>query len=263
MPKIPANLIEKSQCQLFNEDCLDTMSRMKPDSIDLVVSSPPYDDLRSYKGYSFDFEKVAQGLWRVIKSGGVVVWVVGDSTVNGSESGTSFRQALYFKEIGLRLHDTMLYAKKAPVPLTHNRYEQQFEYMFVLSKGRPKTFNPLLEESVSFGKTNHMDHRRNGDTLSPASGKGKPCKAFRYRYNIWYYGKRNSESSGHPAVFPKQLAVDQILSWSNHGDLVYDPFTGSGTTGLAALELNRRFIGSEISAEYCELARQRIANIQR
>ena len=96
---------------IFNEDCLNTMRAMPDGVIDLVITSPPYDDLRNYKGYSFDFESIAKELFRVVKEGGVVVWVVGDATVDGSETGTSFRQALFFKEVGFNLHDTMIYMK--------------------------------------------------------------------------------------------------------------------------------------------------------
>ena len=238
-------------------DCLEVMKDIPDNSIDLTVTSPPYDNLRTYNGYSFDFENIAKELFRITKKGGVVVWVVGDQTIKGSESGTSFKQALYFKEIGFNLHDTMIYAKKAPIPLTHNRYEQQFEYMFILSKGKPKSFNPILEECISFGKKNRMTHRRLNDELSLSSGFGKEIKKNKYKYNIWYFQKEN-KGSFHPASFPEQLAKDHIISWSNENDLVLDPFMGSGTTGKMCKLLNRNFIGIEISKEYLELAKERI-----
>ena len=250
----------KKTNKIYNENCLDTMSKMPNNFIDLTVTSPPYDNLRKYNGYSFDFESIAKELYRVTKIGGVVVWVVGDATIKGSESGTSFKQALYFKECGFRLHDTMIYAKKAPIPLTHNRYEQQFEYMFIFSKGKVSKFNPILEDCVSYGKKNHMTHRRLSDELSDASGKGKSVKKKRYKYNIWYFQKRN-KGSLHPASFPEQLASDHIISWSNEGDLVYDPFIGSGTTAKMAKINNRDYIGSEISKEYFDIANERITNI--
>ena len=162
---------------VFCGDCLEIMPTLADKSVDLTVTSPPYDNLRTYNGNSaFDFEGIAKELFRVTKDGGVVVWVVGDATINGSETGTSFKQALYFKEIGFNLHDTMIYAKKAPIPLTHNRYEQQFEYMFVFTKGKLKTFKPLMDNCLSIGKSNHMTHRRVSDDLSNASGFGKPIK---------------------------------------------------------------------------------------
>lgn len=241
-------------------DCLERMKEIPDNSIDLVVTSPPYDNLRTYKeslNWNFEiFQSVANELKRVIKEGGVIVWVVGDATVKGSETGSSFKQALYFKEIGLNLHDTMIYAKKAPVPLTHNRYEQQFEYMFVISKGKPKNFNPILEDCISFGKTNHMTHRRFSDDLADASGKGKPVKKQRIKYNIWYYQK--GEKVPHPAIFPNKLAHDHIVSWSSEGDTVLDPFMGSGTTGKQAKLLKRNFIGIECVEEYFRIAKQRI-----
>jgi site-specific DNA-methyltransferase (adenine-specific) len=251
MPLIP-------KYQLYNEDCLIVMSRLSDSSVDLVVTSPPYGNLRTYLGFIFDFESTAIELYRILKPGGVVVWVVADQTIKGSESGTSFKQALYFKEIGFRLHDTMIYAKKAPVPLTHNRYEQQFEYMFILSKYKPKTFNGLVEPCLNVGKPNSMRHRRSSDELENSSGYSKPINPVRLRYNIWYYQKDNSTSL-HPATFPIQLAIDHIMSWSNINDIVFDPFMGSGTTGVACGNLGRRFIGCDVSTEYVNLATERIA----
>ncbi len=246
---------------IYNENCLDTMARMPDNHIDLVVTSPPYDGLRTYNGYSFDFESIARELWRVIKTGGVVVWVVGDATVKGSESGTSFRQALYFKEIGFNLHDTMIYAKNNPIPQNHNRYEQCFEFMFVLSKGKPASFNPLKEPTKNGGKimdwggrktlmdTNQSRRHRDSDIRITNSEKNKS--------NIFYYSVGGGKT-GHPAVFPEQLATDHIITWSNPGDLVYDPFLGSGTTGIAARKLEREFIGSEISSEYAAISELRM-----
>ena len=135
--------------KIYNENCLDTMTKMPDNFVDLTVTSPPYDSLRVYNGYSFDFEAVAKELFRVTKQGGIVVWVVADATTKGSETGTSFRHALFFKEIGFNLHDTMIYAKNSYMPLTHNRYEQAWEYMFVLSKGRPSTFRPIMVACIS------------------------------------------------------------------------------------------------------------------
>lgn len=244
---------------IYNENCLDTMARMEDNFIDLTVTSPPYDNLRTYNGYSFDFESIAKELYRVTKEGGVLVWVVGDATIKGSETGTSFRQALYFKEIGFNLHDTMIYQKSTP-PLTHNRYEQNFEYMFVCSKGKPNTFNGLREPRE------YTDNRKN-----KAFGKNKDDSIdfgystqdnTRLRRNVWRYfaggGANDKIASKHPAVFPERLANDHIISWSNEGDLVYDPFMGSGTTAKMAIVNNRRYVGSEISKEYCEIAEERI-----
>ena len=245
---------------IIQGDAMKEMRAFPAECIDLTVTSPPYDNLREYHGYTFDFESIAKELFRVTKPGGVVVWVVGDATIKGSETGTSFRHALYFKEIGFNLHDTMIYAKKAPIPLTHNRYEQQFEFMFVFSKGNLTTFNPLMEECVSYGKKNHMTHRRTSDELSNASGFGKDVKQQRYRYNIWNYQKENA-CSDHPAIFPEQLASDHILSWSNPGDLVLDPMCGSGTTCKMAKYHNRHYIGIDISGEYCDIARRRVVAI--
>ena len=247
--------------ELIQGDCLEKMRDIPDGSVDLTVTSPPYDNLRTYNGNNAQWgehvwKSVIEGLYRVTKDGGVVVWVVGDATIKGSETGTSFKQALYAMECGFNLHDTMIYAKKAPVPLTHNRYEQQFEYMFIISKGKPKNFNPILEDCISFGKTNHMTHRRFSDDLAGASGKGKPVKKQRIKYNIWSYQK--GEKVPHPAIFPNQLAFDHIISWSNEDDTVLDCFMGSGTTGKIAKQLNRNFIGIELDPEYFKIAEKRI-----
>ena len=245
---------------IFNEDCLNTMRAMPDGVIDLVITSPPYDDLRNYKGYSFDFESVANELFRVVKEGGVVVWVVGDATVEGSETGTSFRQALFFKEVGFNLHDTMIYMKNNPMPQTGKRYNQCFEYMFVLSKGTPKTFNPLTEETKYKGVAN-MKNRGKDGSLDYRKMERKNEKKVG---NIFAYSVGGGISTKdkiafqHPAIFPESLVKDQMITWSNEGELVYDPFMGSGTTAVACKELNRNFIGSELDENYYKIAEERI-----
>jgi len=229
-----------------------------PDNfVDLVITSPPYDSLRIYNGYSFDFESVAKSLFKVIKPGGVLVWIVGDETLKGSETGTSFRQALGLKEAGFNLHDTMIWRKTNPMPkFKHKRYSDVFEYMFVLSKGQPKTFNPLMQPSKRAGEL--YDYTAKLKT----TGKVRQKKTFninseKYRDNIWEIAVARNTTE-HPAVFPETIASDHIVSWSNEGDIVYDPFIGSGTTAFAAKKLNRIYIGSEISKEYCDIAEARI-----
>lgn len=233
--------------------------------IDLTVTSPPYDNLRDYKGYSFDFESIAKELYRVTKIGGVVVWVAGDATINGSETGTSFKQALYFKEMGFNLHDTMIYEKSNfSNPMT-TRYHQIFEYMFILSKGNPSSFNPLMDHKNSTGG----DKLWGKSTFREKNGKLTQRKArkineFGMRRNIWRYmigtSEQNTEPDKfkHPATFPDNIARDHIYTWSNKGDLIYDPFMGSGTTAKMAHLQDRNWIGSEMSAEYVELANKRI-----
>lgn len=238
-------------------NCLDLLARVASGSVDMVMTSPPYDNLRTYKGYSFDFEGVARELYRVVKPGGVVVWVVGDGTKDGSESGTSFRQALFFKEIGFRLHDTMIYHKINYVPLTHRRYEQAFEYIFVLSKGAPKTFNPVrVPTKTAGGKSGKFFQTPDAQSTTAAHSEAR-TGVDKIAPNIFGYTV-GAEKNGHPAVYPLALAVDQISSWSNSGDVVLDPFFGSGTTGVACQELGRDFIGFEISPEYCDIARSRL-----
>lgn len=231
---------------IYNENCLDTMKKMENNSIDLVLTSPPYDDLRAYNGYSFNFETIAQELYRITKS--TVVWVVGDQVKNGSESGTSFKQALYFKELGFNLHDTMIYEKNSPAypaSANSNRYTQIFEYMFILTKGKAKA-NLICDKPNKWA--GHKDF----------SGKLKnPVPEFSPRTNIWRY-VTSFNGVKHPAPFPEKLAHDHILTWTNEGDTVYDPFMGSGTTAVMAMKLNRNWIGSEISDEYCQIAKQRL-----
>ena len=241
---------------LYNGDCLEVMKGIADNSIDLTVTSPPYDNLRTYAGtldWNFDiFKQVANELYRITKDGGVVVWVVGDATIKGSETGTSFRQALYFKDIGFNLHDTMIYQRKT-APLTHNRYEQEFEYMFVFSKGRPKCCNHILIPTVHAGR----DKGSVGKNRQQHIAEKTIVKSERIKGNIWCYAV-GGKKIDHPAIFPEQLANDHIISWSNENDVVFDPFMGSGTTGKMANLNNRKFIGIEKVPEYFEIAKKRI-----
>ena len=250
--------------QIICGDNVETLQGFPDDCIDLTVTSPPYDNLRTYGGHSWDFEGVAQQLWRVTKPGGVVVWVVADATIDGSETGTSFRQALHFMEIGFRLHDTMIYQKANAIPLTHNRYEQQWEYMFVLSAGCPRVFNPLREKCIHAGRDNPAGTFRHEGTDSRPANTPKPVNDSKIKYNIWQYDVGNMKSTkdaiafSHPATFPESLARDHILSWSNEGDTVLDPFSGSGTTAKMAKHNGRQYIGIEVNPEYCEIAEERL-----
>jgi len=251
--------------QIICGNCAEVMKSWPDGCIDLAVTSPPYDDLRDYKGYTFDFETIAKELYRITKRGGVVVWVVGDATINGSETGTSFRQALYFKDVcGFRLHDTMIYKKKASKFPNTNRYSQAFEYMFVFSKGRPKTVNLIRDRRnlCSGSAVSGADRKKDG--TFKARRKGKIISKLGVRFNIWEYptgggiSSRDEIAFQHPAVFPEQLAADHIISWSLPGDIVLDPMCGSGTTCKMALKLGRRFIGIDIAEEYCVIARKRV-----
>jgi site-specific DNA-methyltransferase (adenine-specific) len=228
----------------------------------MVLTSPPYDNLRNYKGYSWDFEGIAKELFRVTAQGGVIVWVINDATINGSETGTSFKQALYFMEIGLNLHDTMIWRRRT-LPQYNKRYEPSFEYMFILSKGIPKTFNPLKEKAKYEDNRKEKNYHRNAETAE-FSKNSFIRQELVNKENVWDIPNRGNGKIAHqhPAIFPEKLAEDHILSWSNKGDLVLDPFMGSGTTGKMAKANNRRFIGIEISEEYLEIAKQRILNAQ-
>lgn len=264
--------------QIICEDNVSLLSDFPSEVIDLTVTSPPYGQLRDYDGYELDFQTLVQQLYRVTKQGGVVVWVVGDETINGSETGESFRQALYFKEIGFNLHDTMIYAKKGFANPSNNRYHQTFEYMFVFSKGKPKTFNPIRDRKNRWicGWGDNTHRQKDGSLRSGSRTTRRKDGTFRVhknyernefgrRYNIWNYVigggncSRDEIAYQHPAIFPEQLAADHIISWSNEGDLVLDPMCGSGTTCKMAKELNRKYIGIDISAEYCKLTMKRLS----
>lgn len=247
---------------LFNGDSEEVLKNIPDEFIDLVVTSPPYDNLRGYMGVgdSWNHNKfcaIANELYRVMKPGGVVVWVVNDKTEKGSKTGTSFRQALYFMEIGFNLNDTMIWRKTNPMPVVKQpRYNPVFEYMFVFSKGAPKTFNPLMEPCKCAGKLYDSTCKNMGGE------NGRTHKVFNVNKekvmgNIWDIAVAQNKTS-HTAVYPIEIPLKHIKSWSNEGDVVLDPFMGSGTTGLAALELNRKFIGIEMAPEYFELSKQRI-----
>jgi site-specific DNA-methyltransferase (adenine-specific) len=254
---------------ILHQDCKVALAELQAESIDLTVTSPPYDDVRSYNGFSFtheDFKTIAAQLYRVTKPGGVVVWVVGDATVKGSESGTSFRQALGFMDAGFKLHDTMIYEKNTssfPAKRTGTRYTQIFEYMFVFSKGGPpKTAHLICDKPNKWaGHTNWGKNTQRGtDGELVETGDIKPVPDFSPRNNIWQYvvGKgfnsSDKESHTHPAIFPEKLAEDHILTWTNESDVVLDPFSGSGTTCKMAKKNKRHYIGIEVSEEYCKLS---------
>ncbi len=247
--------------RIYNEDCLQTMKKMDNESIYFVITSPAYDNIRNYNGYSFDFENIANELFGVVKQGGVVIWVVADATINGSETGTSFKQALKFMEIGFKLQDTMIYYKNNPMPQTGKRYHQMFEYMFCFSKSTPKTFNPITEKTNYRGLANMKNRGKNGELNYEKVERTEEKKVG----NVFFYSigggisTKDKIAFKHPAVFPEKLVADQILTWTNEFDVVYDPFTGSGTTAKMAELLNRRWLGSEISKEYVDIAEERLA----
>lgn len=248
--------------KIYTGDCLEVLKGMESNSVDLTVTSPPYDNLRTYGGYSFDFEGIAKELYRVTKDGGVVVWVVGDATIDGSETGTSFRQALFFKEVGFNLHDTMIYQKSTP-PLSHNRYEQNFEYMFVFSKSSPKTFNGIrVPRKYTDSRVDKAFGKNNDDSVDRgyATQKQEVLKT-----NVWNIfaggGSSDKVASKHPAIFPEQLANDHIISWSNVGDLVLDPMCGSGTTCKMAMLNGRNYIGIELNPDYVKMAEERLKGV--
>ena len=240
-----------------NMDCLEGLKMLEDESIDLTITSPPYDDLRDYKGYAFDIKKVVKELYRVTKRGGVCVWVINDRIKNGSKTLTSFRHALLFQDVGFNVNDVMIWNKTNPMPQVRQpRYNQVFEYMFVFSKGKPKTFNPIMVPC----KTSGLLYKSTAKQITTDKNrihKEMVINKEKVSPNIWNMAVAQNKTS-HPAVFPEELVYKHIISWSNEGDIVMDIFSGSGTTHKVALENNRRFIGFEIAKEYCDIEKERL-----
>lgn len=247
---------------IYCGDAAELLDRLGDNSIDLVVTSPPYDDLRKYGKEKSDwnktkFEEIARKLYRVMSDGGVVVWVVNDKTDKGSKTLTSFEQALYFKEIGFNVNDVMVWEKTNPMPVVKQcRYSDVFEYMFVFSKGKPKTFNPIMIDCKCAG----FDYNSTAKNMGGENGRRElhyKVNKQKVKGNIWEIAIAQNKT-GHPAVFPLQIALDHIKSWSSEGDVVLDPFVGSGTTCIAAKQLGRKYIGFDSNEEYCEMSRKRL-----
>lgn len=255
-----------SKINLYNIDCIEFM-KDKPDNYyDMVLTSPPYDDLREYGNNIWNFEifkKIANEIKRILKDGGVCVWIVGDETINGSESGTSFEQALYFKKIGFNIHDTMIYSKAGFAFPSTDRYHQTFEYMFIFSNGKLKTFNPIKDRKNYYNKRGGDCKRQKDGSMKKGDKGGQKLEKNGMRYNIWNYviggGNVTNDKMAyeHPAIFPEKLARDHIISWSNKGNIILDPFMGSGTVAKMCYLLNRNFDGCEIHKPYFEIAKQR------
>lgn len=250
--------------EIYCGDCIDLMKHMESNCVDCVVTSPPYDKLRNYKGYEFNCAGIAKELFRVMKVGGVVVWVVGDAIVKGNKTLTSFRQALIFQDAGFNVHDVMIYKKKNTPFMRSNAYTNCYEFMFVFSKGSPKTFNPLKEPTVRNGYE-MLVHNKGADGVNKKVLK--ELKKEKTRTNIWEYAvglggtTKDKIAFKHPAVFPEKLVIDHVLTWTNENDLIFDPMCGSGTTCKIAKILNRNFIGCDISKEYVELTKERLSFI--
>jgi len=246
-------------CTLLLADCLDALPGL---SADIVVTSPPYDDMRDYGETftGFEWRNFIEPISDVLNPGGVLVWNVADQHVKGSETGNSMRQALAFMDAGLRLHDTMIYSKPSFSFPESNRYPQTWEYMFVFSNGAPKTFNPIKDrKNIHSGSTVHGTQRQKDGTTIPASGNGKVLSEYGSRYNIWLINNREADNTGeHPAPFPLTLAADHIRTWTKGGETVIDPFMGSGTTGVACAKSGRKFVGIEREPKYFDIACKRI-----
>lgn len=253
------NTINVGNCVNFMDE------QMEEESVDLVVTSPPYDNLRDYNGYTFDCNSIAKSLYRILKQGGVVVWIVGDKIKNGNKSLTSFRQALLFQKLGFNVHDVMIYKKRNTPFMRSNAYTNCYEYMFVFSKGKPKTFNPIKEPTVRSGMEMLVSNKGSDGINNKVM---RELKTEKTKTNIWEYAvgmggsTKDKIAFKHPAIFPEKLAYDHIVSWSNEGDVVFDPMCGSGTTLKMAKKLNRNYIGCDISEEYVKIAKERVNSIE-
>ena len=247
--------------QIYCGDNTSLIKEIKSNEIDLTITSPPYDSLRTYDGYSWNYQELIKELYRVTKIGGVVVWIIADATINGSETGSSFKQALYFIECGFNLHDTMIWKKDTCGMPSKVRYGQCFEYMFICTKGKIKTFNPIKDRINKYaGSKIHGTYRDKMGKLHKRSGDwiNHIIPEIGARFNIWEISTEKNNKTGHPATFPCSLAKDHIVTWSNPGDIVLDPFMGSGTVALACKETDRNYIGFEISSDYVKIANDRI-----
>lgn len=249
--------------QIICGECSNIMKNWPDEFIDLTVTSPPYDDLRTYRGYLFDYKAVISELYRVTKPGGVVVWVMTDQTINGSETLSSFKHALFAKEIGFNLHDTMIWMKDSFSFPDNTRYCSCFEYMFVFSKGRPKCTNLISDRKNKWKGMQSLGTNRdvNGNLIKKTNRS--PINEYGVRFNVWEIPSEKTNRTDHPAVFPERLAQDHIISWSTPDDIVLDPMCGSGTTCKMAVLNGRRYIGVDISEEYCEIARKKTKMAER
>lgn len=257
-PTIEAQKIKNAKRgDILNEDCLITLRQMESESIDLVITSPPYDNMRNYgHDTKFMFQLICRELCRAIKKGGVIVWVVNDQTIKGSETLTSFKQAYSFVDNGLNLHDTMIWKKPNPIPTQSTRYQQAFEYMFVFSKGKPKTFNPIKIKSKCAG-VKVKKHRAVKSSHNYNNEGVYEVAEMKMIDNVWEIANVKNNSK-HPAIFPKELVKRHIETWSNENDFIYDPFAGSGTTLIVAKEMNRNYLGNEINEQYYEYAKTKL-----
>ena len=264
--------ISDSSGAVYLGDCAEILPRLGVQA-DLILTSPPYDNLRDYGGSGFDFDTVADACIAALSPGGVLVWIVSDETVDGSETGTSFRQALGLMERGLRLHDTMIYERMLPRYIkTERRYPNAFEFMFVFANGRPNIFNPIKDRpnahaGTSLRRTAQFRHP-DGQRSETNTHYGKPLEVATHgkRSNVWRFltgsphsAPDYSDAHKHPAIFPLALAKDHIRTWTEEGGLVLDPMAGSGTALRAAKDLGRRYIGVEVHEPYLDLIRARLA----
>ena len=246
---------------LYLGDCLEILPTLG--NVDAVVTSPPYDNLRKYGGHApVDTFAAITEISNCLSRGGVCMWNVKDETRDGSETGTSFRQALHAMDSGLNLHDTMIYVRRGVTFPDANRYLPAFEYMFIFSNGSPRHFNGIKDRRNRYaGTVIHGTDRQSDGSLAARKCSSSEVPEYGLRYNWWELHNAqagNGEFGGHPAPMPYPMAHGHIQTWTDNGETILDPFMGSGTTGVACAKLGRKFIGIEIEPKYFDIACKRI-----
>jgi site-specific DNA-methyltransferase (adenine-specific) len=266
---LPQKEIKKYDALPLNKiicgDAVEELKKIPNNSIDILVTSPPYDGIRKYNGFNYDLHATGKEIYRVLKDGGVAIMVIQDQTKNFGKTLTSFRTIVdWVDNIGFKLFETVIYRKYGAEGAWWNkRFRVDHEYMPIFLKGeRPQYFNkdPLKIPSKHGGKTMTGGGTRltNGIRIPTRAITINPMKC---RGTIWEYmtaGDGTRLKHKHPATFPDKLPYDFIQCFCPPNGVVLDPFIGSGTTALAAIELDRNYIGIDISKEYCDLARRRI-----
>ena len=246
-------------------DSAEVLKNFPDNSIDMVVTSPPYDGLRDYNGFSLDLHKIGKEIYRVLKDGGIAVMVIQDATKDFAKSLTSFRTIVdWCDNVGFRLFETVIYHKNGTEGAWwKQRFRVDHEYMPIFMKGKkPQYFNkePLKIPSKHGGKVmSGSGNRRTDGTLSETVRR--PINTMKCRGTVWDYlmaGDKNPLKRKHPAVFPDKIPYDCIQCFCPEGGLVLDPFIGCGSTAVMAKVLGRNYIGIDISREYCDLAEERI-----
>lgn len=255
--------------EIYCIDCVEGMKKIPDNSVDIVVTSPPYDGIRDYNGFNFDLHETGRGLIRILKEGGIVAMVIQDQTKNFGKTLTSFKTIIdWCDNIGFKLFECVIYRKHGSEGAWWtNRFRVDHEYMPIFLKGeKPQYFNKenLKVPSIHGGKvmTGSGSRRTDGKTNARVT---RPINTMKCRGTIWNYlmaGDKDPIKRQHPAPFPDQIPLDFIECFCPPGGVVLDPFMGSGSTAVAAKKLNRKYIGFDTSEEYIKIAHARLRNTE-